>query len=169
MCYILDFFTFFLLNQVATYGCWCTKPFTANHQGHRGQPKDSVDATCKLWGTCHHCETLATCTGHLNDEYTVSFSPGLDDYICDSASECAKNRCECDAPFAIDLANELKIMELEEEFYQLGSNDCYQAGGNGQLHKKDGCCGSAPGWQLYSKKENVCSEGMLILREDVEN
>ena len=117
---------------------------------------------CRAWAKCNHCEQYSDCEGSETDEYVVGFSPENDAYTCESTSECAKDRCECDASLAIEIARHLASVggSLEDDKMNLDSSKCTKreaatsAGHNA-------CCGDAPVWLPYNKFVQSCVGGNI--------
>jgi len=170
------------LNQVANYGCWCTKAYSGD--GHRGKPIDELDTVCRSWVRARNCEKVAVCDGELDLAYnptiTIDFvkfsqliiaNPGVvppeHEYLtveCENMTECTKNRCEYETYWALAMSRMLTDnlilggAAVNAANENLDEDVCVKGSGGVAA---DSCCGESPLWELFSSGSQSCVAGVL--------
>merc|ERR1711879_277105 len=107
--------------------------------------------------------------------------PETDAINCEASSDCAWDRCQCNARFSVDLARHFSQNpdSLEVNHVDVDESQCVKsrslteqtkthvnsdtahlssAGHNSGVHA---CCGAAPTWKPYNMDTHVCQNGVL--------
>ena len=148
-----------VLDAVADYGCWCSKPFTGT--AYMGRALDEVDQICKSWSQCWRCIGMNGCTGDLEDPYALTFNVTENTYECISHSQCAEYRCECTGQLGLALASKLVEWNstLPSSNHQVDPSVCVR--GDGSTYN-DQCCGTIPFWTPFNGLTHQCVGNFIL-------